>query len=68
MSFHLQAEERFEELAHISLTSSAVALVLVLPVGFGLPIIVAACGMLVGELIGLIWMALLVFTQRKMGR
>lgn len=68
ISFHLQAEGRFEELARVSLTSSAVALVLVLPLGFGFPILVAACGMLIGELIGFAWMALLVFTRREVAR
>ncbi len=68
MSFHLQAQERFQELAHVSMVSSVVALVLVLPLGFGLPILVAACGMLVGELVGLVWLAMLVFTPRKTGQ
>ncbi len=68
MSFHLQAQERFQELAHVSMVSSVVALALVLPLGFGLPILVAACGMLVGELVGVVWMARLVFTPRKTGQ
>ncbi len=68
MSFHLQAQERFQELAHVSMVSSVVALVLVLPLGLGLPILVAACGMLVGELVGLVWLAMLVFTPRKTGQ
>ncbi len=65
ISFHLQAQERFQELARVSLVSSVVALVLVLPLGFGLPILIAAWGMLVGELVGFVWLAMLVFAPRK---
>jgi len=68
ISFHMQAEERFEELARVSFMSCAVALALVLLLGFGFPILIAACGMLVGELVGLVWMAKLVFARRETRR
>lgn len=68
ISFHMQAEERFEELARVSFMSCAVALSLVLLLGFGFPILVAAYGMLIGELVGLVWMAMLVFARREAGR
>lgn len=65
ISFYLQAEERFAELARVSIASSIVALALILPLGLGWPLMTAAWAMVVGEAVGLVWMARLAFQRDR---